>query len=127
MREFEKKRKVKKLIYGKITLILLLVIFIFVFHGTFKIFQKQQLVKENLKSTEHDLSYSNERKINLENKLDRIDSPVGKEELLRENYSLSKEGEKAFYVLDSEEEVEIEAKEKSLIKKIFSPLINLFN
>lgn len=127
MLEFESKRKLKKRIYSKFTLFVLVVIFILVAHGAWGIFQKQRLVKNDLKNTEETLQEYQNRKINLEAKLERVSSYIGREEILRDKYSLAKEGEKAIFILDSNEEEIVVIEEKSFFKKIGEFFSGLFN
>jgi len=124
MLEFESKRKFKKRLYSKFTFLALLVILFFVMHGAWGIFQKQRMVSNELEKTEETLDQFNERKNELEEKLERINSNVGKEELLRDKYSVAKEGEKAVFILDLNKEEKIIVEEEGFFKKLFSDLFN---
>jgi cell division protein FtsB len=124
MLEFESKRKLKKRVYSKFTLVVLLVILVLVAHGAWGIFQKKRIVSEDLRKTQETLEQFNERKAKLESKLDRVNSDVGKEEILRDKYSVAKEGEKAIFILDSDEEEEVILKEEGFFKKLFGGLFN---
>jgi len=127
MLEFESKRKFKKRLYSKPTFLLLFIIFLFTAHGAWGIFQKQRMVNNDLKNSEQILEDHYDRKDTLESRFDRINSDVGKEEILREKYSVSKEGEKAVFILDSDEGVEIVIEEIGFFKKIRVFFSDLFN
>lgn len=127
MLEFESKRKFKKRLYSKFTLFVLLVIFVLVAHGTWGIYQKKRVVNADLRETEQTLAEYEERKNKLESRIDRLNSDVGKEELLREKYSLSKEGEKAIFILDDENAEQQAVEEKGFFGKTGDFLKGLFN
>jgi len=127
MLEFESKRKFKKRLYSKLTLLILIAVFVFVAHGTWGIFQKQRMVSSDLENSEQILEKHSDRKLMLEDRLERINSDVGKEELLRDKYSVAKEGERAVFILDSDEEIEIIDEEKGFFDRVGSFFSGLFN
>ncbi|NCS99135.1 hypothetical protein GW764_03030 [Candidatus Parcubacteria bacterium] len=127
MLEFESKRKFKKRLYSKFTLFVLLIILALIIHGAWGIYQKNRTVKNDLVKLEKTLSEHEERKDRLESQIERLDSDVGKEELLREKYSLSKEDEKAIFILDSEEPEQIAEEEKGFFGKMGDFFVGLFN
>ena len=127
MREFEIKRKVKKRIYSKLTLLVLLVILLFVAHGAWGVYKKHREVDKDLLNTQNRLDRSLEQKKVVQHKIDRLETDVGKEEVLRENYSLAKDGEKAIFLLeDPDPEIEI-VEEKKFFGRIGSFFGGLFN
>lgn len=127
MLEFESKRKLKKRIYSKLTLIILSLVFLFLATGTWDIYQKQREVKKDLSMTENKLNESLKQKEMIKEKIERLDTNVGLEEALRENYSLAKEGEKAIFLIDEEEPPLPPVEEKSFFGRITSFFGGLFN
>jgi len=127
MLEFESKRKLKKRLYSKFTLIVLFIIFVLVAHGAWGIYQKKRMVSNDLVKSEQKLNDYDNRKIKLESEIERLDSDVGREELLREKYSLAKEGEKAVFVLDDKNSVEEIPEEKGFFGKVGGFFGRLFN
>jgi cell division protein FtsB len=127
MLEFESKRKVKNRIYSKFTLFVLLIIFLFVAHGAWGLYQKKRDVNNDLSMTEERLNESLKQKEIVQQKIDRLDTKVGTEEVLRENYSLAREGEKVIFLLeDNEVEVEV-VEEPGFFERIGNFFSGLFN
>lgn len=101
MLEFESKRKNRKRIYSRFTLLILLLVFVFLVNSTYKIFSKYITVNRDLSATISSLEERETKQSELQKELERINSKVGKEEVLRENYSLAKEGEQVISIIDS--------------------------
>jgi cell division protein FtsB len=126
MLEFESKRKTKKLIFSKLTIVILVVILVLLIDGTLNVYKKSIASSKKVSMVEEKLEKITERKDSLENKIVDIESEVGKEELLREKYSVAKEGEQAVFILDSENIETVDEKEKGILKNFFDHL-NPFN
>lgn len=127
MLEFESKRKFQKRLYSRITLVLLIIVLVFLGKSTYKIYKKHYLLKEDLENSLEIYEEYQTRKEQLESDLGRVDSEVGREEILRENYSLAKDGEEAIFIINPEEqEIEI-VEEKSVWQNMKGLLIDLFN
>jgi len=102
MREFEEKRKLKNRIYSKFTIVFLVVVLLFLLHGTFNVFLKKIKSSNNLNVAEEKLETLKEREAELESQIKYLESNIGKEEEARLNFSLAKEGEKEIVVLDED-------------------------
>ncbi len=127
MLEFELKRKNHKRLYSNLTLIVFLIVFIFLAHGTFKIFQKQMIVSQTLNNSKENFEEHQFKKNLLEEELSRLNTKVGQEEILRDNYFVAKEGERAVFILDSEDlEPEVQTND-NFLKKIENFIFELFN
>jgi cell division protein FtsB len=108
MREFEKKRKFKKRIYSKFTIVILIVILLFLISGTFHIYQKAKQSEQQLEVAQHKLDELQAQHEKLQEKIEEIQSDVGIEEQLRTKFYLAKDGEKAVFIIDKEVEPEPE-------------------
>lgn len=120
MIEFESKRKFYQRLYSHTTLVILFILLFFVLNGAYKIFQKKQIVQENLNASVSALERERQRKLDLESEVKRLDTKVGQEEILRLNYSLAKEGEKAVFIVDSGKNKENQVVKLGLWQKIVS-------
>lgn len=122
MREFEKKRQIKKFIYSKAVIALLLIVLFLLAKGTIGVYKKasESASRENLSAVK--LSKLEDRKSSLESEIDRLESRVGIEEELRTRYSFSKEGEKIIVIVNEEPPVveNHDENEGGFIKKTFS-------
>jgi len=127
MREFEQKRKLKKRIYSKFTTFILIIILIFLVHGSVGILFKKVKSSHDLRVAEEKFEALKEKEENLNNKIAYLNSGVGKEEIARDKFSLVKEGEKTVVILDDETDLEIIIEEKGVIESFWQRIADLFS
>lgn len=123
MRQFSKKRRIRCLVYSKLTIAFLLILLFFITKGTWGMYErsKQSVTRED--SAAVNLAKLESRKEKLQEDLDKIESRVGIEEQLRIRYSLSKEGERVIVIIDEDEVVEeITEEKKGFINSFFRKL-----
>jgi cell division protein FtsB len=98
MLEFQKKKKIKNMIYSKLALFFILfMLFLFV-KATASFYQKTQESKNRKIRAENEYIELQKRKDDLEYKIKRLNSPVGVEAELRERFDLVKEGEQTILI-----------------------------
>jgi len=115
MKEFEKKRIIRKRIYSKFTAVVLLIILVFLIKGTVGIFSKTRESQRQLSLVSDKLGKLERKHENIKQKLENTKSLIGQEEQIRSKYLLAKDGENAIFIIDSEEEENI-IEEKSILK-----------
>jgi cell division protein FtsB len=122
MKQFQQKRQIHNMCYSKASIALLLVVLFLLARGTWGVYQKSKisLGRRNLASVQ--LDKLNDRKVDLNQEIERLNSRVGIEEELRIRYSLSKEDEKVIVIVDEEDNSvqNIDESQKGFIKKTVS-------
>ena len=103
MMEFQEKRKIRKIIYSKITLVVLLVISFFILKGVWNVYKKQETSRDNLIKTKENLDNLREREKMLSSEIERLKTVSGQEEEIRVRYGLVKPGEEVLVIVDGEE------------------------
>jgi len=99
MLEFQEKRKLKRYLYSKVTLVILLVIIIILLNAVWNMYQKQRLARENLVKTATIFNDLQAREKMLSSEIDRLRTVNGTEEEIREKYGLVKPGEEVLTVV----------------------------
>lgn len=117
MREFEKKRKMKKFIYSKAVIVILLIILFILARGTIGVYLKSRESNNREQASAVMLSKLNERQEELEEDVAFLETRVGIEDQLRSHYSFAKEGEKVVIIIDEETEEVIEEEPKGFMEK----------
>lgn len=100
MLQFQKKKKIKNMIYSKLALIFILFILFLFVKATVVFYQKEAESRNRKGRAENKLLELQKRKENIENKIKRLDSYVGVEEELRQRFDLVKEGEQTILIRD---------------------------
>ena len=100
MLEFQEKRKVKRFMYSRITLVILLVIILLLLKSVWNVYEKESLTRDNLDKTASDLQGLKDREQMLSTEIDRLKTTSGTEAEIREKYGLVKPGEEVIVIVD---------------------------
>jgi cell division protein FtsB len=107
MLEFQEKRKFKRILYSKFTLVILIIIIGWILNAVWKVYIKQDLTKNNLVKTARDLEGLRTREKMLSSEIERLKTDGGVEEEIREKYGLVKPGEEILVVIDKEADINL--------------------
>ena len=99
-RIFQANKTGRQIIYDRLILLALLLVFLVVSRGVWLLWNKNAIARDNLISSEVHLKQLEERKRMLESKLSKIQTPRGLEEEIRTNFSVVKPGEKVINIID---------------------------
>lgn len=97
--EFQEKRKVKRLIYSKITLLILAVIVLLLLKSVWGVYEKARVTRDNLNRVAEDLANLESREAKLSAEIDHLKTEGGAEEEIRAKYGLVKPGEEVIVVV----------------------------
>lgn len=100
MLEFQKKKKIKNIMYSRFVLVIILIILFFFVKTTWDFYQKKVESQKRKEMVETELLNLENRKENLEKKINSLNSSVGVEQELRERFDLVKEGEQTILIGD---------------------------
>jgi cell division protein FtsB len=109
MLEFQEKIKLRKFLYSRITLIVLLVILFFLVRAVWSVYQKQEMTRENLTRTTVNFNNLQARQEMLSTEIERLKTESGKEQEIREKYGLVRPGEEVMVVVDKNNDAEPDA------------------
>jgi len=96
-----KKRKKRYLIGLPMAILAVVILLVFV-RATWKMYQRDALSRENLKTAEEQLAALEAREADLQAKIKMLETPRGIEEEIRANFSVVKEGEKVISLVEEE-------------------------
>lgn len=103
MLEFQEKRRVKRLIYSKLTLVVLLIIVGLLINGVWGVYKKRQITQNNLEKTTISFNNLKDREKVLTAEIERLNTDNGIEEEIREKYGLIKPGEEVIMIIDKKD------------------------
>ena len=92
MIDFQQKRKINKIMYSKISLVILLILVIFIGKSAWDIYQKYRLSANNYKEIKNDYESLKSRKDMLESGINRLQTENGIEEEIRDKFNVAKIG-----------------------------------
>lgn len=125
MKEFQRRRFLRNIVYSKITSFALLIVLVFVSYQTFNLYKKSRQAVWRNNKVEVELGKLNNRKDYLESEVARLNTDVGAEEELREKFQVAKPGEKVLIILDQKEDNQNDEKDADN-KSFFKRFLGLF-
>jgi len=99
--DFQQKRQFKKVIYSKVSYVVLIILVIFLGKATYNIYQKYKMSSENYLSTKKDYDNLKARKDMLDSEIGRLKTDTGIEEEIRSKFNVAKPGETVVVVINS--------------------------
>lgn len=93
MSYFEKRKKIKHFLYTKTAVIVLCIIAAFLIFSVYSVFQKRKEAYLNVKTVEHEVMVLRENEAKTRVKIEKLSTPEGVEEAIRNRYRAAKEGE----------------------------------
>ena len=100
MFDYQQKKKIRKVIYSKITLVILFIFIIILIKANYGIFKKERLSNENYNIVKDDFDSLKNRKSILESEIQRMKTEEGIEEEIRSKFDVSKPGEVVVNIID---------------------------
>jgi len=118
MRDFQRKRKIRKALYSKGVLAVVFVLFALVSKSTWGLYAKERESSKNLNRIEQELSALTLREERLQNDIARLKTPEGIEFEIREQFQVAKHGEQMVVLVpEQKNKPEQKIEERSLVSK----------
>ncbi|MBU6370583.1 hypothetical protein KGQ74_00690 [Patescibacteria group bacterium] len=97
--DFQEKRKVRKVIYSRLTLFVLLVAVILLARATYRIYATEEVSATDYASVLAEYDGLKQRQAVLGSEVSRLGTPVGQDEEIRDKFSVAKPGEAVVVVV----------------------------
>ncbi len=123
MLEFQKKKRIKKILYSPIIVLILAIIFVLLIRGAWGVYKKEKLSSQNLRQDQIELEKIIARQNGLASSLDYLKTEQGVESEIRSKFRAVKEGEKVSVIIDdskSEATATATTTEKGFWSKMFN-------
>lgn len=101
MLEFQEKRKLRRFLYSRITLIIIIILIGLTLKAVLGVYEKQKESADNLSKVEANYEDLQVREKMLSSEIERLKTAGGTEEEIRLKYGLVKPGEEVITVVDS--------------------------
>lgn len=121
----KKKVQTRKL-YSKPVLIMLVILIVFIAKGTWGVYQKEIESRKNVAMVMTELESLEQRKAFLEAETEKLNSMEGKEEVIRQKYQVSKNGEGVLVVVDKPLPVTDDEGDKNFFSKMWHSVSGIF-
>jgi len=102
MLDFQQKRKLRKVVYHRTTLIILGIVVLFAIHSTWSVYQKLRQSGQQRRLVEQSEAELSARDADLQNKISQLQTNYGIEQEIRAKFNVAKGEENVAIVLDSD-------------------------
>ncbi len=120
MRDFQRKRKIRKVLYSTWVLFVILLLLVLVSKATWGLYAKERESQKNLDKVAAELSELRLREARLRTDIDRLQTTEGIETEIREQFQVAKPGERmVVLVSDRKNAPKQKVEERSLVGKFF--------
>ena len=119
--EFYEKRRLKRLVFSKPFLVFMGIVACFLALPTWSAYEKMSETKHARIAIAAELDELKEREHELEQEIERLETPRGIEEEIRQKYEVGRGGEEMILIVDPQQEEEsdlIPLEEKSFFEKL---------
>ncbi|OHA21192.1 MAG: hypothetical protein A2849_01570 [Candidatus Taylorbacteria bacterium RIFCSPHIGHO2_01_FULL_51_15] len=121
MRDFQRKRKIKKALYSRGVLAVLFLLLVLIGKATFGVYVKERESKKNLIRVERELLSLQTREEKLRQEIAHLSTPEGIETQIREQFQVAKPGERMVVLVAPEKNtLESEIPKESLVTRFFN-------
>jgi cell division protein FtsB len=100
MQEFQQKKKIRKVLYSPITLIILAVILLVLIKGVWSVYTKENVSSYNLEQEKNELAKLIDREKSLAASFEYLKTDQGIESEIRTKFRAVKDGEKISVIID---------------------------
>ena len=100
MREFQEKRKFKKIVYSVWLQAILGIIFLALIFLTVKVYKKSRISADKSEEIKEEMAKLEKRNAELAAEAARLESESGREEEIRKRFDVAKPGEKILVIVD---------------------------
>ncbi len=101
MREFQERRRIKKLLHSRYAITFLIVVLLFVLKGVWGVYGKYEKSKEIALRMKTEAAALQAREDSLNNSIAALGTPEGKEKEIRDRFGVVKPGEKMVVLVDA--------------------------
>lgn len=113
MIDFQQKRQFKKVMYSKVSFLILFISVFFLAKSTYNIYKKSKLSFDNYTVVKRDYESLKDRKDMLDSEINRLKTDNGIEEEIRGKFNVAKPGETVVMVINSSTSTETSNPNKS--------------
>lgn len=129
MKEFQDKKRIRKIIFSRFSLAILLVILIILSVSTVKVYLKSRKASLKNDQTIAQIEELEKKKKELEDRIAKLQTEGGLEEEIREKFNVQKPGEEVLNIVDKSPEndkINNEESQKGFFSKIWDWIKNIF-
>lgn len=105
MQDFQKRKRIRKILYSKITLAVVVVIFVLFARAAYQAHLSEKSSADYLEKVNQRFVQLDQRKNELSSGIEKLGTEQGVEDEIRSKFDVSKDGEKIAVIVDSKDDL----------------------
>lgn len=127
MKEFQEKRKIRRIFYSKFLIIIFILLVGFISVSVIKIYKKYKESKILAEKTEQEMKELEAKKAELESSIAKLQTESGAEKEIRNTLNVKKPGEEAVVIVEkNEENGKIGSEKQGFFSRIWQAIKSIF-
>ena len=127
MREFQERRRIKRIFYSKFLIIVLILLVGFISVSVMKIYKKYKESKALAEKTVQEVKELEAKKAELESSIAKLQTESGTEKEIRSTFNVKKPGEEAIVIVEkNEENSKMGQEEPGFFSRIWQAIKSIF-
>ncbi len=126
MQEFREKRRLRELLYSRPSLIILFILVLFAGRGVFHMYEKYAQAAVDKRGVESQVALLSAREDFLVSEVERLKTPTGIEQEIRQKFNVKKEGEQVAVIVEPKDATGGAAK-TSGVSSVWSWVVDIFS
>jgi len=126
MREFQAKKKMRRVLYSTGSLLALLALIGLMTQATWHVYQKEEESKQNKIEAEKQLADLEARQSVLNNTINDLQTPEGQDQAIRDKFQVAKPGEQVVVIVSATTSVAASTSDASALQKIWNGVVGIF-
>ncbi len=127
MRKYQQKKKVKSILGSRLVLVVVSILTLLLLSSSYGLYTKKKRVATLRDQAKNELSSAEEKTVVLDGDIAEVDSPHGREKIMRQKFNIKKPGEEVIVVTDPEKEDDDVVVKKGVFESWTDTLSKLFD
>ena len=117
MKEFQEKRRRRRLLYSKFSVVFMIFVVIVMARATWSVYQKEKESRANMLLANNSLAELQARHDLLGQQVSHLETSEGQDEAIREKYQVEKPGEQVVVIVNATSGLHYQMKDKVFFKR----------
>ncbi|MEI7777075.1 MAG: hypothetical protein WCI52_00475 [bacterium] len=126
MKEFQEKRRRRRLLYSKFSVVFMIFVVIVMARATWSVYQKEKESRANMLLANNSLAELQARHDLLGQQVSHLETSEGQDEAIREKYQVEKPGEQVVVIVNATSGLPLPDEGQGVLQKIWDGFMHIF-
>lgn len=122
--DFQQKRRINSIIYSKVSILILLIIFLYSIYATFLVYKKKSDSRKELGKIEKEYNDLRLKDSSVSNQIESLKTDIGMEKEIRQKFGVAREDETLVMIVDDKKANQVQSDDDLSIWQKIKRLLN---